>query len=68
VHYVPDWEPLANALKRVLSTGSKEPDAKANICKAVADRKIAVRVLVDKSKAMSEARRFMPPMSRCHRD
>jgi len=51
VHYVPDWEPLANALKRVLSTGSREPEAKANICNAVADRKIAVRVSVDKSES-----------------
>jgi len=49
VPYVPDWEPLANALKRVLAAGSKEQEAKADICNAVADKKIAVRVLVDES-------------------
>jgi hypothetical protein len=49
VPYVPDWEPLANALKRVFATGSKEQEAKADICNAVADKRIAVRILVDES-------------------
>jgi hypothetical protein len=47
--YVADWEPLAEALKRVMATGANEHQAKADICNAVADRKIAVRVLVDDS-------------------
>jgi hypothetical protein len=47
--YVPDWEPLANALKRVMDGGSAEQQARFDICNAIADRKIAVRVLVASS-------------------
>jgi hypothetical protein len=44
--YVPDWEPLATVLRRVIDGGSAEHQACVDICNAVADRKIAVRVLV----------------------
>ena len=45
--YVRDFEPLADALKRVLAaTSVKEDQAKRDICNAVADKKIAVRVRV----------------------
>jgi hypothetical protein len=44
VAYTPDWEPLADALKRVMATGIDEDEAKADLCRAVADRKIVVRV------------------------
>jgi hypothetical protein len=47
--YVADWEPLAKALERVMATGATEHQAKADISNFVADRKIAVRVLVDDS-------------------
>jgi hypothetical protein len=47
--YVPDWEPLAEAPERVMATGVTEHQAKADISNAIADRKIAVRVLVDES-------------------
>jgi hypothetical protein len=47
VAYVPDFEPLAEALKRVLAASSvKEDEAKRDICHAVADKKIAVQVRV----------------------
>jgi hypothetical protein len=47
--YVPDWEPLAAALKRVMATGATDDDAKLDICRAVADRKVSVRVTVTRS-------------------
>ena len=44
--YTPDWEPLADALKRVMATGSTGDEAKTDLCRAMADRKIGVRVRI----------------------
>ena len=44
--YVPDWQPLAAALERVMATGATEDNAKLDICRAVADQKIDVRVRI----------------------
>jgi hypothetical protein len=44
--YTPDWEPLADALKRVVATGLSEAEAKTDLCHAVGDRKIGVRVRI----------------------
>jgi len=46
VAYTSDWEPLADALKRVMATGASEDEAKIDLCRAVADRKIDVRVRI----------------------
>jgi hypothetical protein len=46
VAYTPDWEPLAHALKRIMKTGASEDEAKIDLCRAVADRKIDVRVRI----------------------
>jgi hypothetical protein len=46
VAYTPDWEPLADALKRVIATGASEDEAKLDLCGAVADQKIRVRVRI----------------------
>jgi hypothetical protein len=46
VAYTPVWEPLADALKRIMATGVCEEEAKADLCRAVADRKIDVRVRI----------------------
>jgi hypothetical protein len=41
--YVPEWEQLAGALKRVMTAGSAEDEARHDICAAMADEKIRVR-------------------------
>jgi hypothetical protein len=46
--YVPQWERLADALKRVVAAGVAEEEAKADICNAIADRNIRVRFLTSK--------------------
>jgi hypothetical protein len=46
VAYLPDWEPLADALRRVIEAGSTEPQAKIDLCRAVADKKISIRVRI----------------------
>jgi hypothetical protein len=46
MRYTPDFEPLADALKRVMASGLSEDQAKLDICGAVADGKVDVRVRV----------------------
>jgi len=46
VAYTPDWEPLANALTRVVAAGRLEGEGKIDLCRAVADKKIAIRVQI----------------------
>jgi hypothetical protein len=59
VAYVRDFEPLADALKRVLAaTSVKEDEAKRDICHAVADKKIAVQVRVATSDLSFGGRTF----------
>lgn len=44
--YTPAWEPLADALKRVMATGVGEDEAKLDLSGTVADGKIRVRVRI----------------------
>ena len=45
--YAPQWESLANALRRVMGrTGLTEEDVKEDLCRALADRKINFRVTI----------------------
>jgi hypothetical protein len=50
VRYTPDWEPLAAALERVPAAGEAagltEAEAKVDLCGAILDRKIDVRVRI----------------------
>lgn len=45
--YLPNWEPLGAALRRLLESGVGEPEAQRDLCSAIADRAIAVRVTID---------------------
>jgi hypothetical protein len=49
VAYVPEWEPLADALTRVMTSGVNEQQAKIEICQAIADKKIDIRVEIEKA-------------------
>ncbi|MFZ0423539.1 MAG: hypothetical protein WAL80_11740 [Xanthobacteraceae bacterium] len=44
--YVPDWERLSDALKRVMAAGVPEDEAKLDISRQIADRKIRVRLTI----------------------
>ena len=44
--YTPDFEPIADALGRVMATSVSEDEAKTDLCRAVADRKIKVQVRI----------------------
>ena len=46
MRYIPHWERLGDALKRVMATGASEEEAKIDLCRALADRKIDVRVRI----------------------
>jgi hypothetical protein len=58
VAYTPDWEKLAEALKRVMAVGVSENQAKLDLCRAVADRKIRVRVRIATSDYAKPAQVF----------
>jgi hypothetical protein len=58
VAYTPVWEPLADALKRVMATGISEDEAKIDLCRAVADRKIDLRVRIAASDDAMRGRVF----------
>jgi hypothetical protein len=45
--YVPDWERLFDALKRVVAVGVSVDEAKLALSRAIADRKIRVRLTVE---------------------
>jgi hypothetical protein len=44
--YVPDWEPIAGALQRVVATGLTADEAKRQLCAAIADQKIGLQIVL----------------------
>jgi hypothetical protein len=53
--YLPDWERLSDALSRVVAAGLSRPEAQRDICRAIADRKIRIRLQAAKAE-IPEAR------------
>jgi hypothetical protein len=47
VAYIPAWESLADVLRRVVSASKSDVHAKNEICNAIADRAIGVRVFIN---------------------
>ena len=56
--YTPDWGSLAHALERVVSTHGDLEKSKTAICDAIGDRKITVRVTVDRRPHRNSGRTF----------
>jgi hypothetical protein len=44
--YTPEWETLADALRRAVAAGNVEADAKRDLCNAIADGAIIVRLVL----------------------
>jgi len=44
--YVPKWEPIILAVRRLISIGISEEHAKIDLCHAISDRRLALRALV----------------------
>ena len=59
--YIPDWEPLAAALNRIVASNIEESEAKADLCHAIADRKISVRVTLAGGKGVFSTGNVGPP-------
>jgi hypothetical protein len=60
--YISTWERLSDAFKRVIATGRSDEQAKKDICGAIADRRIQVRVLADKRGNTSQRYIDLPPL------
>jgi hypothetical protein len=46
VTYKPTWEPIGDALDRIAAAGNPKTQAKSDLCLAISDRKITVRLHV----------------------
>ena len=42
--YTPEWEPIGEALKRLVASGMSEREAKRDLCRAIAEGAIDFRV------------------------
>ena len=58
--HIPDWERLSDALSRVTATGLSKSEAQHDICRAIAEQKIRIRVQVTKAELPGE--KFGPPV------
>ena len=63
--YVPDWERLSDALSRVMAAGLSKPEAQRDICRAIVDRKISIRLQAAKAE-IPAAKWSGPVVGRAH--
>jgi Queuosine biosynthesis protein QueC len=58
--YIPDWERLVTAARRVVATGVNEAAARVDLCRVISDRKIKVRFRVARKKDLDRSARLLP--------
>jgi hypothetical protein len=46
--YIPNWEPIYKALKRLIRAGESEAQAKLDLCGIIADGKVKLRAIFEK--------------------
>jgi hypothetical protein len=63
--YIPNWEPIYIALKRMILAGQSEAQAKLDLCGIIADRKIELRAIVQGTDS-EEERTVTTPFSLRH--
>ncbi len=55
--YTPEWEPIGEALKRLVASGMSEREAKRDLCRAIAEGAIDFRVHLS-----ADPNRHSPPI------
>ena len=60
--YTPEWQRLAETLRHVMRAGLNEQDAKTDLCNAIADGAVAVRVKVAGSASIGAGQVFGPTL------
>ena len=59
--YTPIWEPINKALQRVAALGLSKKRAKHDLCHAIADREIGIRLHLAADHSRSLPRKVLPP-------
>ena len=60
--YIPNWEPIYKALKRLIRAGESEAQAKLDLCGIIADKKVKLRAIFEE-KNSKEGKTVTTPYS-----